>query len=233
MRLARVDRDRFAQLASQGVVPQQCYDQAQTALDKSEAALAARQAAIASVERQVAALEGQLMQVQTTALNPSIRSAQLTIAQRELDVARSQLLAAQAEVKSAEAARREVLARLKNLKVVSPIDGVVLARSVEPGVVVTSGRTLLTLLNPKDIYLRGFIPQGDVGKIRVGQAAQLFLDSAPDRPIRATVAAIDTQASFTLENIYFRNDRIRQVFGVRLTIPGMPASGKILLTATN
>jgi len=199
--------------------------------------LAARQAAIASATRQVSALEGGLVQVQTTAINPEILSSRLTVAQRELDVARSQLAAAQAGVRSAEASRREVLARLKDLKVVSPIDGVVIARSVEPGVVVTSGKTLLTLINPKDIYLRGFIPQGEIRRIHTGQAAQIFLDSAPDKPIRATVAAIDTQASFTPENVYFRNDRVRQVFGVRLTIedpdgfakPGMPASGKILL----
>ncbi len=237
LRLARVERDRFAELARQGVVPQQQYDQAQTALEKAEAVLAARQAAIASAERQVVALEGGVVQARTTALNPSIRTTQLTVAQRELDVARSQLVAAQANVRSAEASRQEVLARLKDLRIISPINGVVLARSVEPGVVVTSGRTLITLLNPKDIYLRGFIPQGDVGKIRVGQTAQIVLDSAPNQPIQARVAAIDTQASFTPENVYFRNDRVRQVFGVRLTIkdpngfakPGMPASGKIFL----
>ncbi len=237
LRLAKLERDRFAQLSSQGAVPVQQFDQAQTALEKAEAVLAARQAAIASATRQVSALEGGLVQVKTTAINPEIRNTRLTIAQRELDVARSQLVAAQADVRSADAARREVLARLKDLKVVSPIDGVVIARSVEPGVVVTGGKTLLTLINPKDIYLRGFIPQGDIGKIRIGQAAQVFLDSAPDQPIRATVAAIDTQASFTPENVYFRDDRVRQVFGVRLTIddpngfakPGMPASGKILL----
>ena len=118
----------------------------------------------------------------------------------------------------------------------SPIDGVVLTRSVEPGEVVATGRTLLTVIDPNTVYLRGFIPGGQIGNVRVGQRANVFLDSAPDRPLSARVTAIDTQASFTPENIYFREDRVRQVFGVKLSIdnpqgfakPGMPADGEII-----
>jgi HlyD family secretion protein len=113
----------------------------------------------------------------------------------------------------------------------------VITRSVEPGEVVATGRTLLTLLNPQQVYLRGYIPEGKIGKVRIGQPAQIFLDSAPDQALRATVSAVDTQASFTPENIYFREDRVKQVFGVNLNItnptglakPGMPADGEILL----
>jgi len=107
---------------------------------------------------------------------------------------------------------------------------------VEPGEVVATGRTLLTVIDPNTVYLRGFIPGGQIGNVRVGQRANVFLDSAPDRPLSARVTAIDTQASFTPENIYFREDRVRQVFGVKLSIdnpqgfakPGMPADGEII-----
>ena len=65
----------------------------------------------------------------------------------------------------------------------------------------------------------------------------MFLDSAPEQPLAATVTAIDTEASFTPENIYFEDDRVTQVFGLKLEIdnpggfakPGMPADGEILL----
>jgi len=88
-----------------------------------------------------------------------------------------------------------------------------------------------------DVYLRGFVPGGDIGKIRVGQPAEVFLDSAPEAPLDATVSAVDAEASFTPENIYFREDRVTQVFGLKLAIanpdgfakPGMPADGAILL----
>jgi HlyD family secretion protein len=80
------------------------------------------------------------------------------------------------------------------------------------------------------------LPEGKIGGVRVGQAAKVFLDSAPNRPLDATVTKIDSQASFTPENIYFRSDRVTQVFGLKLKIKnpngfakiGMPADGKIM-----
>jgi HlyD family secretion protein len=86
------------------------------------------------------------------------------------------------------------------------------------------------------VYLRGFIPEGDIGRVRVGQPAKVFLDSDPKRPLAAKVAEIDAQASFTPENIYFQRDRVRQVVGVKLAIttpagyakPGMPADAELL-----
>lgn len=122
------------------------------------------------------------------------------------------------------------------LNVVSPIDGVVTARSVEPGAVVVSGKTLLSIVNLKTVYLKGNVPEGNIGKVRVGQAARIYLDSSPGKPLTATVAAIDPQASFTPENIYFKDDRVKQVFGIKCKMdnsagfvkPGMPANATLL-----
>jgi HlyD family secretion protein len=87
--------------------------------------------------------------------------------------------------------------------------------------------------------MRGFIPEGDIGKIRVGQSALIFLDADRDRqnPLKATVTAIDAKASFTPENVYFKRDRTQQVFGVKLAIDdskgfakvGMPVDAEIEL----
>ena len=69
----------------------------------------------------------------------------------------------------------------------------------------------------------------------MGQKAELFLDSAPQEALSARVTSIDTQASFTPENIYFAEDRVKQVFGVKIAIdepagfakPGLPADAEI------
>jgi HlyD family secretion protein len=137
---------------------------------------------------------------------------------------------------NARAAKQEIQSKIADLKIISPIDGVVTARSVEPGAVVTTGKTLLTVINPDEVYLRGFIPEGEIANIKVGQPAKVFLDSRPDRPLSAKISAIDTQASFTPENIYFKEDRVKQVFGVKIRIdrpdglakPGMPADAEIV-----
>lgn len=241
LQLARTNRDRYAQLVSQGVVTQQQFDQTQTAFETAQATLGSREAAVVAARRQVSASQGALVQAKTASLNPDIRNAQLNALRRQLNVARSQLAAAIAEVKNAQAARQEILAQIDYLNVVSPIDGVVITRSVEPGEVVTTGQNLLTLLNPNTVYMRGFVPEGEIGEVRVGQPANVFLDSSPDRALPAHVAAIDTEASFTPENIYFQEDRVKQVFGVKLSLdnpkgfakPGMPADGEILSESVN
>lgn len=237
LRLARLERDRFQTLASEGAVPQQQFDEVQTRFETAQETVAARQAAVAAAERQVRAAQGGLTQAETSQLNPDIRTAQITRLQRQLEQANAQLAAAQAEVERAIANESEVAARLDNLEILSPIDGVVVSRMVEPGEVISAGTTIVTVVNLDEVYLRGYIPEGDVGNIRVGQPAQVFLDSAPNEPLDATVIAIDTEASFTPENIYFEDDRVTQAFGLRIGIenpdgfakPGMPADAEIPL----
>ncbi|HEY9726479.1 MAG TPA: HlyD family efflux transporter periplasmic adaptor subunit [Chroococcales cyanobacterium] len=237
LKLAQVNRDRYAQLVTQGVVTRQQFDQAQTSYETALANLRSRQASVESFRKLVNSAQGQLVQAQTTGLNPDIRNAQLAGLRTQLAQSKLKLAQAQADVNKAKADKQEIQAQIAYLNIISPIDGVVTTRSVEPGEVVASGKTLLSVINPNTVYLRGFIPEGEVGKVRVGQNAKVFLDSAPDKPLSAKVSAIDTQASFTPENIYFQKDRVKQVFGVKISIdnpagfakPGMPADGEIAI----
>ena len=235
--LARTDRDRFSALAAQGAISQQQFDQVQNQFATAQDTLAARQAAVAAAQQQVGAAQGALTQAQTSGLNPDIRTAQVTRTQKQRAQSQAQLAAAKAQLKQAQAAQEEIAARIEDLQIKSPIDGVVLTRTVEPGEVISPGATVLTVVNLEEVYMRGYVPEGQIGSVRVGQDAQVFLDSAPDRPLAAKVTAIDTEASFTPENIYLKDDRVTQVFGLKLSIdnpqgyakPGMPADGDILL----
>jgi HlyD family secretion protein len=236
LRLSALDRDRFSQLTREGAATQQQLDQAQTKLETAQATLRSREAAVNSARKLVNAAQGQLQQAQTAEINPKIRRAQLNSLRKQLAQNKLKLTAARSDIANAQAARQQIAAQMAYLKVVSPINGVVTARSVEPGAVVIAGKTLLSLVNLNTVYLRGYVPEGEIGKVRVGQKANVFLDSAPDKPLSAKVTAIDPQASFTPENIYFRDERVKQVFGVKLAIdnpggfakPGMPADGEIL-----
>ncbi len=243
-RFAATDRDRYAQLVSQGAVNRQQFDQAQTAFETAQASvetaqatLLARQAGVNAARDQLRAAQGGFTQVQTTGLNPGIRDAQLSGFYQQRQQAVAQLKQAQAQIKTAQEKQKEIQAQLDYLNVTSPISGIVTARPIEPGAVVASGKTMLTVMDLNSVYLRGYVPEGDIGNVRVGQPAKIFLDSNPNQGLTAKVSAIDPQASFTPENIYFRNDRVKQVFGVKLTIddpkgfakPGMPADGEISL----
>ncbi|NDD31070.1 MAG: HlyD family secretion protein, partial [Proteobacteria bacterium] len=122
------------------------------------------------------------------------------------------------------------------LEVRAPFDGQIATRAAEPGEVVAVGTALVTMLDMNALYLRAFIPEGDIGRVKVGQAARVFLDSDPRKPLEASVMRIDPKLSFTPENTYFRNERVKQVMGVKLRIlddgggakPGMPADGEVL-----
>ncbi|MDB9311690.1 HlyD family efflux transporter periplasmic adaptor subunit [Spirulina sp. CS-785/01] len=237
LKLAQAERDRYAPLLTEGVIPQQQFDQIQTRYETAQATLEARNAAVAAAQRQVNVAEGGLTQAQTSSLNPTIRQVQIEGLQTQLFQAQAQLEAAQADVKNAMANRDEIIAKLDDLAITSPLDGVVLTRTVEPGEVIGVGTTLLTVIDLDEVYLRGYIPEGEVGKVRVGMPAQVFLDSNPDEPLEATVSHVDSEASFTPENIYFKEDRVKQVFGLKVQLeegegyakPGMPADGQILI----
>jgi HlyD family secretion protein len=234
--LAQKDLDRASQLLSQGVISQQQYDQAVNVLETAQANLESRQASVLAFQRLVTASQGQLTQTRTTGLNPNIGNLQVQGLRTQLAQARLKIAAAGAAVASARAAQQEIRARVENQNIVSPTDGVVISRNVEPGAVVTTGKTLLTLINPQQLYLRGFVPEGEIVRVRLGQDVRIFLDSRPDQPLLGRVTAIDPQASFTPENIYFKEDRVRQVFGIRVSLdnlegyakPGMPAEAEIV-----
>ena len=227
--LAKINRDRYTQLVKEGAINQQQFDQAQTTLETAIATLEARVAAVNAERQQLSATSGALTQVKTTGLNPDIRNAQLTALIRKQQQSDAQLKSAQAKVnsarakvKDAQASNQQILTQIadskKDLNVVSPLDGVVTARSVEPGAVVSSQTNILTIVDPKTVYFRGFIPEGDIGRVRLGQTTKILIDSAPGKPLEGKVIAIDPQASFTPENIYFQKDRVRQVIGIRIKV---------------
>jgi HlyD family secretion protein len=144
---------------------------------------------------------------------------------------------AMASVGQAQAQLTEARENHQDLTVKAPFDGTVVTRVAEPGEVITSGTPVITLLDLSKVYLRGFIPEGQIGKVKVGQAAHVYLDSNPTQPVDAYVSRIDPQATFTPENTYFRDDRVKQVVGVKLQLkgalgyakPGMPSDGEILI----
>jgi HlyD family secretion protein len=168
-------------------------------------------------------------------------------AKRRVGTVKMQLAQQTSEVATAAAAARQAQAQLaeaqanrQDLIVRAPFDGTVTTRSAEPGEVVTAGTAIVTLLDLGKVYLRGFVPEGQIGKVKLGQPAHIYLDSNPNQPIDAYVSRIDPQATFTPENIYFREDRVKQVVGVKLQLksgfgyakPGMPADGEILVQGT-
>jgi HlyD family secretion protein len=210
---AKYDEERYTTLAVDGDVPERTGKQASSTAQ-------AQAAAVRAARKQVDVARGSLTMAKANLANEAMRTSEGLAVKRQIAQAQSEILAAQAETEQARAKLREVQADRNDLQVVAPIDGIVATRSAEPGEVVTAGSALVTLVDLNEVYLRGFIPEGEIGRVRAGQTARVYLDSAPDKAIEAVVSRIDPEASFTPENTYFKDDRVKQVVGVKLQLKG-------------
>jgi HlyD family secretion protein len=227
---AKWDRDAYAKLYKQELIPEQ---QAKQAASNEEA----QAAIVAAAKKQVEASQGALTAARANLANPAIRSAQVAAVRGQILQANADIAAATADAERFRAMLDEARANRNDLQVIAPFTGTVVTRTAEPGEVITAGTPIVTLLNLGEVYLRAYVPEGEIGRVRVGQPARVYLDSAPMKPIEASVIRIDPRASFTPENTYFRDDRVKQVVGVKLQLrgevgygkPGMPADGEILV----
>jgi HlyD family secretion protein len=227
---AKWERDAYTKLVTRGLVAEQEGRQKQYTEE-------AQAAVVSANRRQVEAARGALTTARANLANPAIRSSQVAAVQGQILQAEADIAAAQADAERAQAMLDEARANRADLNVAAPFTGTVATRTAEPGEVITAGTLIATLVNLGQVYLRAFVPGGEIGRVRVGQSARVYLDSAPNAPIDAEVIRIDPEASFTPENTYFREDRVKQVVGVKLLIrgalgfakPGMPADGEILV----
>lgn len=230
LRLARWDNDAYQKLVKTGAASERQGQQAAATADQQTAAVAA-------AHKRLDAARGALTTAKANLSNPGIRGFQAASVRSQIQQQKAEIASATAAMQQAQFQLTEAEENRKDLTVTAPFDGTVLTRAAEPGEVVTAGTAIVTLLDLSKVYLRGFIPEGDIGKVKLTQPARVYLDSAPDKAIDAYVLRIDPQATFTPENTYFRDDRVKQVVGVKLQIksaigyakPGMPADGEILV----
>jgi HlyD family secretion protein len=231
LELALFDRDAYTRLAKSGAVSERQGKQAVTTA-------ATQEAVVAAAQRRVEAARGALNVAKSSLANPEIRNAASAAVRRQIAQQQAEIASAAADAARARAQLSEAQANRKDLIVAAPFDGTIVTRTAEPGEVVQAGTALVTMLDLSKVYLRGFVPEGQIGKVRIGQAAHVYLDSNPSRALDAYVSRIDPEAAFTPENTYFRDDRVKQVVGVKLQLkaamgyakPGMPADGEILIS---
>ena len=226
----QLDAKRYPPLAKSGAVAVQVAEQYQTKEEVAEESVNASR-------KQVAAAEAALVRARAQLDNIAIQDANRRTLLQQIEAHKAKIAAAEADVDADKAALRKIEADIADLKIRAPIAGTILTRSAEPGRVIQPGQTIFTMVDLTKLYLRGFVPQGNVGKVRVGQKAEVYLDSNPKQPIPADVIRIDPEVMFTPENTYFKEDRVKQVMGLKLGLrgaygyakPGMPADGQIQL----
>ncbi len=120
---------------------------------------------------------------------------------------------------------------LDNSVIKSPINGLVMSKNTEIGEVVLPGSSLLTLGDLAHPWVKIYIKETDLGKVKLGQKAQVKIDTYPDKVFEGKVTYISNEAEFTPKNIQTKEERVKLVFGIKVRLdnpqqilkPGMPA----------
>jgi multidrug resistance efflux pump len=150
--------------------------------------------------------------------------AQLELASAEFPT-QEEINVAQAQVDSAKAILDGIKVQLEMLKVKSPIDGIVLIRSIEEGELIQPGLSAITLGQLDKLTITVYIPEDKYGLINLGDSARLTSDSFPGEFFNATVIRIADQAEYTPRNIQTKEDRVTTVYAIDLSVD--PSSGKL------
>ena len=143
---------------------------------------------------------------------------------------------AEAQVQQAQAALASVDVQLDKLNLTAPRDGVITDRPADPGELATPGAILMNLGDLDQVTLTVYIPETQIGRVRVGQTARVEVDAYPGETFEGSVAFIAPEAEFTPKNVQTEEERVNLVFAVKITLdnpdhrlkPGMPADAEII-----
>ena len=145
---------------------------------------------------------------------------------------RPDVLAAQeAEVLRLEALGRVTVSRVGDTVLATPLGGVVLSKNYEEGEFLPPGAVLATVADLSDCWVKVYLPSTVLGRVKAGGAADVRVDSFPDRVFRGKVRAVSDRAEFTPRQSLTTEERANLVFAVEVEVdnaesllkPGMPA----------
>jgi len=140
-----------------------------------------------------------------------VRQNEASVTQAMVDATRAALAAAERDADRLHADRRALDRQLASLRLVAPVDGVVVGRLAEPGTTVVAGQAVVRLIDPASVWMRARVDQAQAGALTTGLPATVTLRSAQDATLEGRVARIDLQSdAITEERIVY----------IALAVPG-------------
>lgn len=142
-------------------------------------------------------------------------------AERAVSAAKAQeksIAAARARVEQARAQLADMDAQIQEMKIVAPTDSILEVLSVKVGDVLPANREVATLILPQRLWVRVYVPEPWLGLIKLNENVRVRVDSYPNRDFSGVVEQINRKAEFTPRNVQTVEDRIKQVFGVKIRL---------------
>jgi RND family efflux transporter MFP subunit len=142
-------------------------------------------------------------------------------AERAMSAAKAQeksIAAARARVEQARAQLADIDAQMKEMQILAPTDSILEVLSVKVGDVLAANREVATLILPQHLWVRVYVPEPWLGLIQLHEAVRVRVDSFPGKDFPGVVEQINRQAEFTPRNVQTVEDRIKQVFGIKIRL---------------
>jgi HlyD family secretion protein len=225
---ARKDHERTEALLARQLIPTQENDAARAASEMAAARLKEAEEALAL------ALAGPRVD--------QVAQARAALASAKEDLSLVKEGARKETIDQARARRRQAgeglalaRTRLSYATLFSPLTGTVLSKNAEPGEYLAAGTPVVTVADLREVWLRGYIPETDLGRIRLGQDVAVTTDSHPGKRYGGRVTFIAQEAEFTPKSVQTQKERVKLVYRIKVTIPnpagelkpGMPADGMV------
>ncbi len=232
---ARREWDRAQKLYKDEDISFAQYDQAQTRFAQSRQQLAQAEQRLALVKegpraKTIEAARAQLARAEAAQRLAEANRIELKRKEQELETRR-------AEIARAKAQAAISAAQLEDTVVYAPMDGVVLSKSVEPGEILAAGTPVVGLGDLAKPWLRAYIGERDLGRVKLGQKVKLTTDSYPGKTYEGRVSFIASQAEFTPKQIQTKEERIKLVYRIKIEVDNpaqelknnMPVDAEIVL----
>ncbi len=161
---------------------------------------------------------------------------QEAISVQQMDGAKTAYDVALAQIQQSKAALRTSEVRLADAVLYTPITGVVLRKNVEAGETVAAGTPVFTIGDLENPWIKVYVKEDKLGLVKLGQKALVSTDTYPGKVYEGEVTYISSEAEFTPKNVQTKEERVKLVFGVKVSIknvnnelkPSMPADVNIL-----
>jgi len=212
---ARRDVDRIRALLPEQAVSQQQVDQADARWKVAVTEIAVAKAGLDQASKELAQAELGKERIRS-------KEAEVAALERQRD--------------QADATLAEARSVLDDLTILAPTNGTVTTRMVDIGEVVATGAPLLEVVDLDHLYLQVYVPELQIGKVRLDLPARIHTDAFPDEPFEATVRYIASKAEFTPKEVQTPDERVKLIYAVRLYLtanpnhrltPGLPADALI------
>lgn len=211
---ARADFDRAQRLFKNDDISRAQFDQFKTRFDSTAAVVQRAREAFALVKE--GPRREQIDQARAAA-DRARAAVRLSEASR-IDLRRreQELGARRADLARAEAQLKILDTQLDDRVLRAPLDAVVLTRSAEQGEVLAAGSVVATLGDLARPFVRAYVAESDLGRVKIGQTARLTTDSYPGKGYEGRVSFIASQAEFTPKQIQTEKERVKLVYRIKI-----------------